>query len=52
LGLRFTKRAFFGSTIYFGRDFAVAVVFIYYNLNEKKNQTGTFEAIESIGSDH
>ena len=32
--------------------FAVAVAFIYFNLNEKKNQTGTFEAIESIGSDH
>ncbi len=26
-------------------------IFIYYNLNEKKNYTGTLEAIESLGSD-
>jgi len=32
--------------------FAIAIAFIYFNLNEKKNQTGTFETIESIGSDH
>ncbi|RXG16336.1 hypothetical protein DSM03_103523 [Leeuwenhoekiella aestuarii] len=30
--------------------FAIAIAFIYFNLNEKKNQTGTFETIESIGS--
>ena len=32
--------------------FAIAIAFIYFNLNEKKNQTGTFETIESIGSDN
>lgn len=29
---------------------SVATVFVYYNLNEKKNQTGTLETIETLGS--
>jgi hypothetical protein len=29
----------------------IATVFIYYNLNEKKNFTGTMEAIETIGKE-
>ena len=31
--------------------YAIAIAFIYFNLNEKINQTGTFETIDSIGSD-
>ncbi|WP_442845503.1 hypothetical protein [Leeuwenhoekiella sp. H156] len=31
--------------------FPIAIAFIYYNLNEKANQTGTFETIDSIGTD-
>lgn len=31
--------------------FAIAIALIYFNLNEKINQTGTFETIDSIGSD-
>lgn len=29
----------------------IAIAFIYFNINEKKNQTGTLEEIDSIGSD-
>lgn len=32
--------------------YAIAVAFIYFNLNEKVNQTGTYETIDSIGSDN
>ena len=28
---------------------AIATVFVYYNLNEKKNLTGTIEQIENLG---
>ncbi|MAW95160.1 MULTISPECIES: hypothetical protein [unclassified Leeuwenhoekiella] len=31
--------------------FPIAIAFIYYNLNEKTNQTGAFETIDSIGTD-
>lgn len=31
--------------------FAVALAFIYFNINEKTNQTGTLEEIDTIGSD-
>ena len=31
--------------------FPIAIAFIYYNLNEKANQTGAFETIDSIGTD-
>ncbi len=31
--------------------YPIAIGFIYYNLNEKANQTGTFETIDSIGTD-
>lgn len=30
----------------------VATVFVYYNLNEKKNQTGTLETIETLGNSY
>ncbi|MDT0295683.1 hypothetical protein ACFQ3R_06810 [Mesonia ostreae] len=30
--------------------FVVACIFIYFNLNEKKNQSGTYEEIESLGN--
>lgn len=30
----------------------IASAFIYFNLNEKKNQTGTLEQIDTIGSTH
>jgi hypothetical protein len=29
----------------------ISTVFVYYDLNEQKNQTGTFEKIDSIGND-
>lgn len=29
----------------------ISTVFIYYDLNEQKNQTGTFEKIDSLGND-
>lgn len=31
--------------------FPIAIAFIYYNLNEKTNQTGALETIDSIGTD-
>ena len=31
--------------------FPIAIAFIYFNLNEKRNQTGAFETIDSIGTD-
>ena len=31
--------------------YPITIAFVFYNLNEKNNQTGTFETIESIGSD-
>ena len=30
----------------------IASAFVYFNLNEKKNQTGTLEQINTIGGDH
>ncbi|MFZ0490992.1 MAG: hypothetical protein WBV11_04885 [Salegentibacter sp.] len=30
----------------------VAVAFLYFHLNEKKNFTGTYETIENLGKDH
>lgn len=30
----------------------IATVFIYFNLNEKHNQTGAFESIEKLGEQH
>lgn len=30
----------------------IASAFVYFHLNEKKNQTGTFEQINTIGGDH
>jgi len=30
--------------------FIVACIFIYFNLNEKKNQTGTYDEINSLGN--
>ncbi|WP_372745881.1 hypothetical protein [Lutibacter sp.] len=29
----------------------ISTVFVYYDLNEQKNQTGTFEKIDSLGND-
>jgi hypothetical protein len=29
----------------------ISTVFVYYDLNEQKNQTGTFEKIDNLGSD-
>lgn len=31
---------------------AITTVFVYYNLNEKKNQTGTIERIEKLGNNN
>lgn len=31
---------------------AVTVCFIYFNLNEKQNHTGAYEAIDNLGKDH
>jgi hypothetical protein len=29
----------------------IGTTFIYFNINEKKNSTGTFEQIEALGSE-
>ena len=38
-----------GITYLFNVIVVIATAFIYFNLNERKNQTGTLEQIDSIG---